>query len=228
MEFYSYYSFLNDETILNLPTKRLVISYSCNALIMNDTRDFIIDEAYKLFLQQSYEAVSISTISEAIGLTKGALYHHFTNKEDLFKAVIDKHFPHFLDKSEPEAQTLREQIEMSVAYGEKILRSLNPQGMKFDPVSFIGLMSDAFRHYPEFDKRKIEEIDECTKMIKNVVVKAIASGEIRGDIDTTVIAKQIVSSSIGTAVEIMHNYSIEETVNTMRAELQQLYALLKL
>ena len=65
-------------------------------------------------------------------------------------------------------------------------------------------------------------------MIKNVVVKAIASGEIRGDIDTTVIAKQIVSTSIGTAIEIMHNYSIEETVNTMRSELQQLYALLKL
>ena len=126
---------------------------------MNDTREFIIDEAYKLFLQQSYEAVSISTISEAIGLTKGALYHHFTNKEDLFKAVIDKHFPHFVDKSEPEAQTLNEQIDMCVAYGEKILRSLNPQGMKFDPVSFIGLMSDAFRHYPEFDKRKIEEMN---------------------------------------------------------------------
>ena len=192
---------------------------------MNDTRDFIIDEAYKLFLQQSYEAVSISTISEAIGLTKGALYHHFTNKEDLFKAVIDKHFPHFNDVSAPQAQTLKEQIEMSVAYGEKILRSLNPQGMKFDPVSFIG---DVFRHYPEFNRQKIEEIEECTKITKNVVVKAIASGEIRGDIDTTVNAKQLVSTSIGTAVEIMHNYSIEETVNTMRAELHQLYALLKL
>lgn len=228
MEFYSHYSFLNDETILNLPTKRLVISYSCNALIMNNTRGFIIDEAYKLFLTQSYEAVSISTISDAIGLTKGALYHHFTNKEDLFKAVIDKHFPHFNDESAPQAQTLKEQIDWSVAYGEKFLRSLNPQGMKFDPVSFIGLMSDAFRHYPEFNKRKIDEIDESTKMIKNVVVKAIASGEIRGDIDTTVIAKQIVSTSIGTAIEIMYNYSIEETVNTMRAELQQLYALLKL
>ena len=216
---------LISKTALHLHTDRSVFGGRSKLLIMNDTRDFIIDEAYKLFLQQSYEAVSISTISEAIGLTKGALYHHFTNKEDLFKAVIDKHFPHFV---EPEAQTLREQIDMSVAYGEKILRSLNPQGMKFDPVSFIGLMSDAFRHYPEFDKRKIEEIDECTKMIKNVVVKAIASGEIRGDIDTTVIAKQIVSTSIGTAVEIMHNYSIEETVNTMRAELQQLYALLKL
>jgi len=56
---------------------------------MNDTREYIIDESYKLFLNRSYEAVSISVISDAIGFTKGALYHHFKNKEELFKAVID-------------------------------------------------------------------------------------------------------------------------------------------
>ena len=172
--------------------------------------------------------MSISTISEAIGLTKGALYHHFTNKEDLFKAVIDKHFPSFISSDGRTDITLKELIDVCAKDAENVLHGVCPKDMKFNPISFIGIMSDAFRHYPEFDKRKIEEIDECTKMIKNVVVKAIASGEIRGDIDTTVIAKQIVSTSIGTAVEIMHNYSIEETVNTMRAELQQLYALLKL
>ena len=208
-------------------TDRSVFGGGFNLLIMNDTRDFIIDEAYKLFLTQSYEAVSISTISEAIGLTKGALYHHFTNKEDLFKAVIDKHFPHYVDESASEPGSLKELIDNTVLYGEKILRSLNPQGMKFNPVSFIGLMSDAFRHYPEFYKQKIAEIDQCTSIIKGVVVKAIENGEIRGDIDTTVISKQIVSTSIGTATETLHNFSIEETVNTMRAELHQLYALLK-
>ena len=208
-------------------TDRSVFTAQFKCLIMNDTRDFIIDEAYKLFLTQSYEAVSISTISEAIGLTKGALYHHFTNKEDLFKAVIDKHFPHFVVESASEPGSLKELIDNTVLYGEKILRSLNPQGMKFNPVSFIGLMSDAFRHYPEFYKHKIAEIDQSVNIIKGVVVKAIENGEIRGDIDTMVISKQIVSTSIGTATESLHNFSIEETVNTMRAELQQLYALLK-
>jgi len=58
---------------------------------MTDTKEYIIDQAYKLFLTKSYEAVSISDISNAIGLTKGALYHHFLTKEELFKAVIDKY-----------------------------------------------------------------------------------------------------------------------------------------
>lgn len=227
MEFYSYYSFLNDETILNLPTKRLVISYSCNALIMNDTRDFIIDEAYKLFLQQSYEAVSISTISEAIGLTKGALYHHFTNKEDLFKAVIDKHFPSFLSKDGRADITVKEVIEICAQDAENVLRSQCPKDMKFNPISYIGIMSDAFRHYSEFAKSKLNEIDTCINRLRDVVVRAIDSEEIRSDIDPTIVAKQLFSTTLGTATEVLHNHTIEETVNNLRAELNQFYALLK-
>ena len=209
-------------------TDRSVFTVRFKCLIMNDTRDFIIDEAYKLFLKQSYEAVSISTISEAIGLTKGALYHHFTNKEDLFKAVIDKHFPHFVDESAAESSSLKELIEKNIVVGEKILRSLNPPDLKFDPASFIGLMSDAFRHYPEFSRQKMAETDQCINNIKAVVAKAVESGEIRSDIDVTVVAKQIFATGLGAALEILHNYTIEETINTMRAEMHQLYALLKI
>ena len=58
---------------------------------MSETKEHIIDKSYELFISHSYEAVSISDISKAIGMTKGALYHHFLNKEELFKAVVDKH-----------------------------------------------------------------------------------------------------------------------------------------
>ena len=132
---------------------------------MNDTRDFIIDEAYKLFLTQSYEAVSISTISDAIGLTKGALYHHFTNKEDLFKAVIDKHFPSFVSSDGRTDITLKELIDVCAKDAENVLRGVCPKDMKFNPISFIGIMSDAFRHYGEFAKSKLSEFDFCINRI---------------------------------------------------------------
>lgn len=196
---------------------------------MSDTREFIIDEAYKLFLKQSYEAVSISTISDAIGFTKGALYHHFTNKEDLFKAVIDRHFPTFssTDGINIDSLTLKDLIEICVQRAEDILRSLNPKEIKFNPVSFIGLMSDAFRHYDEFAHNKLKEIDNCINDIKKVVVKSIERDEIRSDIDPNIVAKQIFATSIGSATEVLHNFTIEETINNLRAELNQFYALLK-
>lgn len=208
-------------------TDRSVSTVVFKYLIMNDTRDFIIDESYKLFLTQSYEAVSISTISDAIGLTKGALYHHFTNKEDLFKAVIDKHFPSFISNGGRTDITLKELIDVCAKDAENVLRALCPKDTKFNPISFIGIMSDAFRHYAEFAKMKLSEFDFCINRIRDVVVNAIDNEEIRSDIDPSIVAKQIFSTSLGTATEVLHNHTIEETINNLRAELNQFYALLK-
>lgn len=55
---------------------------------MSDAKDDILEAATKLFLQRSYDAVSIKDITEAVGVTKGALYHHFSSKEELLGEVI--------------------------------------------------------------------------------------------------------------------------------------------
>ncbi len=54
---------------------------------MNETREHIIQVAGRLFLQSNYDGVSIHDITQAVGMTKGALYHHFTSKEQLFEEV---------------------------------------------------------------------------------------------------------------------------------------------
>lgn len=50
----------------------------------------ILDTARSLFATQGYDAVSIDMIAAAAGLTKGACYHHFATKRDLFERVIDE------------------------------------------------------------------------------------------------------------------------------------------
>jgi len=54
---------------------------------MSETREHIIQVAGRLFLQSNYDGVSIHDITQAVGMTKGALYHHFTSKEQLFEEV---------------------------------------------------------------------------------------------------------------------------------------------
>jgi TetR/AcrR family transcriptional repressor of nem operon len=51
-------------------------------------REFIIREALQLFRDQGYHATSMNDIGEACGLLKGSIYHYFSSKEDLMKAVI--------------------------------------------------------------------------------------------------------------------------------------------
>ena len=49
-----------------------------------ETRRAILDAARQRFEVQGYSATSIANIVEAAGTTKGALFHHFPSKEDLF------------------------------------------------------------------------------------------------------------------------------------------------
>ena len=47
------------------------------------TREQILEKSGELFNTQGYKATSISEITDATGFTKGAIYKHFRNKEDL-------------------------------------------------------------------------------------------------------------------------------------------------
>lgn len=56
-----------------------------------ETVKLIIDEAQKLFMQKGYEDTSIQDIIDHLGgLSKGAIYHHFKSKEEIFEAVCQK------------------------------------------------------------------------------------------------------------------------------------------
>lgn len=51
----------------------------------------------KLFLEKGYHGTSIDDITQAAGLTKGALYWHFKSKEDLLERIIEEFKRHSLE-----------------------------------------------------------------------------------------------------------------------------------
>ena len=55
---------------------------------MADTREKILNTALQLFARDGYEAVSVSGIASALGITKGALYRHYQNKRDIFDSIV--------------------------------------------------------------------------------------------------------------------------------------------
>jgi AcrR family transcriptional regulator len=49
----------------------------------------LLDAARRLFAGDGYNATSLEDVVAAAGVTKGALYHHFASKRDLFRAVFE-------------------------------------------------------------------------------------------------------------------------------------------
>lgn len=52
------------------------------------TRAHIINTAQNLFVKQGYDSTSTDDILAAAEISRGAMYHHFATKKDLFEAVF--------------------------------------------------------------------------------------------------------------------------------------------
>jgi AcrR family transcriptional regulator len=55
-----------------------------------ETREALIAAARPLFAAQGFVEVALETIVRAAGVTRGALYHHFADKTELFAAVFEQ------------------------------------------------------------------------------------------------------------------------------------------
>ena len=56
----------------------------------SETRHRILESAYCEMQKLGFQRASLNSISAAAGVTKGALYHHFSNKTELAYAVVDE------------------------------------------------------------------------------------------------------------------------------------------
>src|SRR5258705_12704469 len=56
----------------------------------HDTKTALVKAARALFGRRGYRAVSLDQVCSKARVTKGALYHHFESKQDLFLAVYEQ------------------------------------------------------------------------------------------------------------------------------------------
>ena len=57
-----------------------------------ETVQKILDVSRALFREKGYEHTTIQDIVSALGMSKGAVYHHFKSKEEIMDAIEDRLF----------------------------------------------------------------------------------------------------------------------------------------
>ena len=55
-----------------------------------DTKERILETALELFAQSGYLGTSMSDIAKQLGITKGALYKHYTGKQEILNSIVER------------------------------------------------------------------------------------------------------------------------------------------
>lgn len=74
------------------PEPRLAVLKKTQEERSEKSRQQILDSALKLFSHRGYGATSVRDIAEEARLSKGNVYHHFPDKETIFRALLDRYF----------------------------------------------------------------------------------------------------------------------------------------
>jgi AcrR family transcriptional regulator len=69
--------------------RRRVPTPAYSRLDVDERRRQLLDASAQVFTERRYDEVSMSEIASAAGISKGLLYHYFTNKEELFRATLE-------------------------------------------------------------------------------------------------------------------------------------------
>lgn len=145
------------------------------------TREFILDTTVSLFNTKGYEGTSLSDLTARTGLTKGALYGNFQNKEDIAKAA----FRHAMQQVRAR---IRKSIGVKVTYKAKLVALLEfYSAYVFNPPVTGGcpLMNAAVEvddHLAFMRKTVARELVETVNFIAHLIEKGRKAGEFKKNI----------------------------------------------
>lgn len=69
--------------------KEIQLHASVKQPSLTDTKSRLLQAAARVFAQQGYAGATLDQIGAAAGLTKGAVYWHFSSKSDLYLALLE-------------------------------------------------------------------------------------------------------------------------------------------
>ncbi len=172
---------------------------------MNNTKEKIIKNALKLFLQKGFDRTSMNDIAKSVDISKPAIYHHFESKEGLANGVLDYFAEVMRDWSIKNFRTCKNTYERIKFSFESIKRFHEVEKLVLgEEISYKYSFNDfiiiASKNSENFRKKMKEIVMRTLEVGKMNIRKGQESGEIRADLDPDIIALQMHSIIEGLSV----------------------------
>lgn len=132
----------------------------------------IMEAAVKLFAKKGYHATSISDISEAVGLGRGALYYYIQSKEDLLWEIHNWRVDPLLQATI--------QLEQQPLTPEEKLRALSRQLIE-TITTYLPYMIVFYREMGALSPERFAKLVEKRRAYEDSIERILREGVQRGD-----------------------------------------------
>ena len=136
------------------------------------TRRRVLDGARRAFAAHGYEGATVRVLEEETGLSRGAIFHHFRDKESLFLAVAE-------DDAAEMADVVAEQGLVQV------MRDLLTRESSFDKAGWLGTqleISRRLRTDPDFARRWAARSEAIGQATRERLTRQREAGVLRDDV----------------------------------------------
>lgn len=175
----------------------------------DQTKERIAEKARIIFEQKGYAGTSMEDIREASQISKGSIYYHFKNKEELFLYVVEQ-------SSEQWRAMWKEQAKKVTTASEKLY--LLAEYYASDMQKPLSLTVPEYMASENIDyKMLIELIQPEYQIFYQIIQEGISSNEFKSDRSTEDLAYILYSTLTGLSITQFAGYTNEQFLMLYRS-----------
>lgn len=182
-----------------------------------ETVKLILDVATHLFVEKGYDATSLQDIINETHLSKGAIYHHFSSKEEIFEAI----FHRIGDENTTALAKVRDEETLN---GLEKLRAIFKAALFNSNQSLMLTVTPCLLDNPRFLTMQIAQLYQIVvpKFIEPILQQGIEDGSIRAETPHELAEAIMVLSNVwlNPLVSMTDEEGMRNRCNTFNALLQ--------
>lgn len=198
---------------------------------MTTPKDIIVNKAFFQFLNKGYKACTLKDLERVTGLTKGAFYYYFKNKEEILKEGLARYATVIEDIEEEKFRgihSLKAYIEVILQEKERRAERLRELFGTFIIEEFyFQLVLEVEYLFPEYRWKIDVLLKNRLSRWEEIILKAKQEGEIRESLDTSVLARNLMSVPMSMVNIELLSADLKYAFSDMRIQFEQYYMLIK-
>ena len=195
---------------------------------MKSTREIILETAFELFLTKGY-SVGVNEIIQKSNTSKGAFYHHFKSKEDLFIETIESNFFDSFANFNFENVKDRSYKTIIMDLVDSVFKPFGKISEKYatnGAVNFLSFISEYPKNATLLSKNR-EYYSMLNNMLLEILQNAIDKGEIKKGINVKSLSLHlimVIDGAMFNSITMFEN--MKETEKECKKVIHQLLNLL--